>query len=448
MAKTLSFLLKKLDIDQGTAFTLITRFYQIFVGIITLVVVTQYLTPALQGFYYTFASIVALQTFFELGFSIVIVNTASHEWSKLSYNERGKIEGDPSSLSRLASLARLILKWYLIISTLFILATGTGGYLFFFSSTEYPNINWQLPWLVLILFSGLLLITMSFISLLEGCNQIVEVNKLRLKRSFLAEASLWLTLIWGGNLWAAAIASIVRFFCEIHFILSRYKSFFHSLWAAEIYEQLDWKTEIWPMQWRVGFSGLVNYFAFSLFNPVMFHYHGSVVAGQMGMTWSIVSALQLIALAWINTKIPQFGILIAKRNFLALDKLWFRVSSISLFAISIIAISTWSGLYLIHHFKFSIAQRILSPLPVALFFIATFFMQISQCLTAYLRAHKKEPIIVMSITISLLIGFLVWKLGSRFGPTGSASAYLSMNILLVIWESLIWQKCRKKWHHY
>jgi hypothetical protein len=78
------------------------------------------------------------------------------------------------------------------------------------------------------------------------------------------------------------------------------------------------------MQWRIALSWVSGYFIFQLFTPVLFAYQGAVVAGQMGMSLSIATALNTLALAWINTKAPMFGLLIARGEFAALDRLFFR----------------------------------------------------------------------------------------------------------------------------
>jgi hypothetical protein len=73
-------------------------------------------------------------------------------------------------------------------------------------------------------------------------------------------------------------------------------------------------------------------------------------------------------------------------------------------------------------------------------------MQVSQCQTAYLRAHKQEPIWVLSVTSSLAIGLLVWFLGSRCGPVGAGAGYLAVMGVAVIWETIIWFRFRAQWH--
>ena len=73
----------------------------------TLLVIASYFSPELQGYYYTFNSVLTLQVFVTLGLSAVIVQFAAHEWSKLDLGKRGEIVGDSVALSRLMSLGQI-----------------------------------------------------------------------------------------------------------------------------------------------------------------------------------------------------------------------------------------------------------------------------------------------------------------------------------------------------
>ena len=80
--------LQWMEIDRAVSYGVSSAFIQVFSSPITILLIVKYLSPESQGFYYTFASLIALQTYVELGMSVVVVNTASHEWSKLSIDEK------------------------------------------------------------------------------------------------------------------------------------------------------------------------------------------------------------------------------------------------------------------------------------------------------------------------------------------------------------------------
>ena len=242
----------------------------------------------------------------------------------------------------------------------------------------------------------------------------------------------------------AAAINVLR---DVYLLGVQYRRFLEPFFNLSVGPCINWRTEIWPMQWRLAISGLVNYFAFSLFNPVIFYYHGAAVAGQMGMTWTIVTAVQSVSLMWLYLKVPRFGMLIAQKDYTGLDKLWLRTSLVSLALIASAAGVAWLLIYGLHVLNVPLAKRLLPPLPTGLFLLSAVFMQVSQCQTAYLFAHKQHPFLVMSVTASLLIGLLVWLLGSHFGPVGAAVGYLSVVACIIVpWETAVWFRCRSEWH--
>src|SRR5690606_5151576 len=109
-----------------------------------------------------------------------------------------------------------------------------------------------------------------------------------------------------------------------------FRRFFSSLLAAPVVARVQWRQEIWPLQWRLALQCLVAWFAFSLLKPVIFHYHGPAEAGRMGLTWSALTALQAAAMAWVETRAPLFGTLIARRDFRELDRVFFRVTQVGI----------------------------------------------------------------------------------------------------------------------
>src|SRR5262245_41412245 len=91
-------------IDRAAVFSVLTNTASLVLGPVTALLVATHFAPELQGFYYTFGSLTALQFLIELGLGQAIIQFASHEWAKLRIDGNGRITGDPHSLSRLISL--------------------------------------------------------------------------------------------------------------------------------------------------------------------------------------------------------------------------------------------------------------------------------------------------------------------------------------------------------
>lgn len=436
-------LVNRWEVDQATFYSLLLRVWQFLAGPVSVVLIGTYFSPEMQGYYYTFASLVALQSFFELGFHIVIINCSSHEWARLALDAAGRIRGDAAALSRIVALGRLLFAWYGVLALLFAVGVGFGG-AWFLARNDSAAVLWRHPWAWLAVVSAGLLWTLPFVALLEGCGQIAAVNRNRVVQAATSNLAVWTCILAGGGLWAAVAASAARLAWDLILLAVRYRRFFAAFLRPPAGPSFLWRTELWPMQWRLALGGLFNYFAFSLFTPVLFSYHGPTAAGQMGMTWQLVTMLQAAALAWVQTRAPLFGRLVAKGDFRELDRVFFRLTWISLLVVVSGAVAVWLGVWGLYLIQFRFAARLLEPLPSALFLLAIVFYHVPCCQTFYLRAHKREWLLPVSVVSSLLIGGAVWWFGRLYGAQGMAWSYLFIVMGVILpWQTTIWWRCRQ-----
>ncbi len=132
-------LARALGIDRAIAFTVLARGWSSLAGIGTLTLIARFLTPAEQGFYYTFYSLVAMQIVFELGFSVVILQTASHEAAHLEIAPDGRIQGPEAAHARLASVLQKSVRWYTVAAVLMAAVLLPVGIHFFRANTGAPG---------------------------------------------------------------------------------------------------------------------------------------------------------------------------------------------------------------------------------------------------------------------------------------------------------------------
>lgn len=438
-------LLSKAAIDRAVIYGILSVVRSLVSGPVTVWLVVTHFSPDLQGYYYTFASLLALQVFVDLGLVTVIIQFASHEWSELGLDEQGRIVGSAKALSRLVSLGQVAFRWYAVAAVIVAIGLGLAGYSFF-SQSPHEDIHWTAPWLALCVVTGLNLCFSPVWALLEGCNQVSRVYGFRLVQGGLVSLATWLAIGSGGGLWAATIAGFTGLVCGLIFLRRSYWPFCLQIMKSVPGPRISWRYELWPMQWKIALSWLSGYLFFSMFTPILFHYHGAVVAGQMGMTWSLVSMLSGVSATWAMSKAPQFGVLVAKKEYEQLDRLFYKLTIAALFIAACGAVAIWATIYLLYSFKYSLANRFLPPLPTAIFLAATVILQCAYPQGFYLRAHKQEPFLLLSIVSSLLIALTNWWFGSLFGATGMALGYLAVVAFSVPMGTLIWYRCRAAWH--
>ena len=433
-------------VDRPVFYVAAGRGWSLLSGPITVLLLAHFFTPKEQGYFYTFGSVMALQVFLELGFAQCIVQFASHEFAHLRFLPGGVLEGDPRARSRLISLGRLSLQWYIVMALLVVLGVGTGGH-WFFSLKNDPSVAWSLPWWSLSLVTGFTLAILPVGALLEGCNQLSFIYGLRTLTAMLGSLAVWAALWGGAGLFSAAIVVLAGTLMTAIAYGWRWPGLLKELWKAPKSEgeKISWQHEIWPFQWRIAVSWLSGYFVYNFFTPVLFYFHGPIVAGQMGMTLQLVSSLNALASSWSGTKGPRFGMLISQRNFEELDRLFFKTIA------QAVGVCVAGGVVLLLALAFvrghfAIGSRFLGLGPASLLVLATIVNQIGFSESVYLRAHKREPFMWVSLANGLATGLLVLALGRFYGVWGVCFAYLLVQIAIIAWATVVWKHCRRVWH--
>jgi hypothetical protein len=433
-------------VDAASALALASRALPTLLGPLTLALLGTRLTPAEQGYYFSASSLVALQSFMELGLSLVVVNFAAHQWAHLRLEPDGRLAGDPRSLSRLAGLARFALRWYGAGGVALVMGLALGGQAFL-ATGDLPAREWLGPWLALSVVAGAQFFLIPWPAILEGCGQMTAVYRIRILQAVAGNVALWVALLLGAHLWAAPVLGGTTAMVAAALLARRFGAFRRHLFAAPEVAALSWRHEILPLQWRIGLQGLFAYIQFNLFNPVMFHYHGPVVAGQMGMTLAMTAVVGRIGFAWVEANVPRMGVLVARREFASLDALFRRVLAISFALVCAGAGALVGGVWLMARLGLHFRERLLPVGATALLALGVVAIHIPQCRAAYLRAHNREPLLPVGLVAAVLTGASVWLLGSRFGPIGAAAGYLAV-VLVWIWPyvAFLYRRAQRTWH--
>jgi len=447
-------ILNRLEIDQAVFFAMASRGWQFVAGPVTIVLIGLFFTAEVQGYYYTFWSLIALQSIFDFSFQPVIVNFASHEWGELTKdgaNPQSPVvdaaEGDHRSISRLSSLLRGSLLWYGVAAIIFFAIISVVGILFFSQAESSQRLSWRSAWLALVAVTAVNFWTVPYLAILEGCGQVHSVYRLQFARAVLGNLAVWILIPLGAELWVTVAAAAVRLICELAWLFFFHGDLLATFMRRPTGQRVNWRLEVWPFQWRVGLKGLLGFLNTALINPVVFFYHGEVSAGQLGMTWQIFTSLQAACMSWIKTRTARFGILIARREFAELDRVYFRLLAISSTFLTLGAVAIFSLILMLNYLAIDFADRLLSPVPSAMLALAVVVLIIPESQWTYIHAHKRSPHLVLAILGSLMSGLLTWWLGRQFGAIGVSAAYLFMTAFfyLPLW-SAVWWACRSRWH--
>lgn len=180
-----------------------------------------------------------------------------------------------------------------------------------------------------------------------------------------------------------------------------------------------------------------GYFLLQLITPVVFHYHGAIEAGRIGMSMQIAFAIQTLGQVWLLTKAPLFGALIAKGDFIALNKMWKHAALTSLSVVFVVGVLLVAAVAVGNAFNLQIMGRVVGQWEFALLILAQFFSQIMQSEAAYLRAFKKEYFMVVGVAGGAIAGLLIWYLGASLGTSGAVIGYTLSMAIIMLWATQI-----------
>jgi len=448
-------ILRFLGFDRAVTFGILARSWSLFSGPITMVIIATGLSSQQQGFYFTFSSLLGLQTFFDLGLMFVLAQFASHEFVNLSWGRGGRLEGDPQALRRFTDLLCKTTLWFGVAAVLMSAVLIPAG-LIFFGQKGNVDFSWRLPWILAVVGVSLNLFVTPFFSIIMGSGDVVTVNKRELIAALTSSVLCWAVIGFHGGLYAAFAVNLGALSISWGYLLARRPELLKLTWRGWFGDErairntpggLSWWGEIWPMQWRMAVSSGSAYFIFQLFNPVLFQYHGAVVAGQMGMTLTAANALLAGSMTILQAKTPEFGKLIAVRDWNGLDVLFYNTTRKAVILVIIGAIFGVTIIWYLQTYFLSIGKRFIPAEQAAILFGTMVFQVASGGFANYLRAHKQEPLMRMTVTASLIQGCITWYLGKSYGSIGVTSGYFTVTALFIFpYCFLVWNRCKKSWH--
>ena len=443
----------KMGIDKSIAYSSGSRIVQGVAGVGSVFFISTYLTGVEQGFYFTFGSILALQVFFELGLTGIMTQFVAHEASHLTLNTRLIYEGEYKYKSRLASLIHFCVKWYLVLAIMAFVFLLISGFLFFRNyGNNADKVNWLLPWLLICIGTAIKLFQSPFNSILMGIGKVKEMSKIMFYQQIVIPLSMWAGLVFGLKLYVMGIGYILSVLVwQLYVYHSKLDRIIVNLWRENIEERISYLKEILPFQWRIAISWISGYFIFQLFNPVLFATEGPIVAGQMGMTLHALTAIQSLAMSWMNTKVPFYSNLIALKEYNKLDEVFGhtlnQMSAICL--IMLVAFFATVVALNMTGYEFGgtiLAGRFLSYYPTLFLMLSVFLQQYVTSWATYLRCHKKEPFLVLSICQGVACCMSTLILGELFGLYGITIGYCFITLIFMPWAYWIYKTKKELWH--
>lgn len=453
MNKKLINIAQKVGVDKAIAYTSGNGVIGAFIGVFSVVFYATCLTKEEQGYYYTFASVQAIQGFFELGFTGIMTQFVAHEQAHLSWGTDGiLLEGEYKHKSRLSSLLHICVKWYSVVAILYLLSLQVVGLFFFENFGKDEGVDWKNPWIIISSMSAWSLFIAPVFSFMNGLGLVKDIAKMGFYRTIVSIIVLWGCLFLGMKLYSMAFSAIISaLFSICYFAKHNFIKILIGIWKTTIHYRVSYMKEIFPYQWRIALSWMSGYFIFNFMNPVIFATVGSVAAGQFGMSVNVLNQIRNFSMSWIGTKVPMMSRLIELKEYIQLDRIFKKTVKQEIIVCLSILTLFWIVIVLLNESQLSINGRILSErflpyCPLLLVTIPVVFQAVNDNLATYLRCHKKEPYLVLSIVNGIASAFSILILGKYFGLFGITAGYCILAIIVLPWGYWIYKTKKAEWH--
>lgn len=433
-----------LDLDRPVLLMAAGRAWSFLAGPVTLLLIAHYFSEVEQGYYYTFANLLMLQSLLEMGFSQSLIQFASHEFARLRFGPEGGLEGEAAALGRLLGLGRLALGWYGALAGLLVIGVGGAGE-WFFSSQPDVGAEWRGPWWALCGVTAVNLLTQPFWFLLEGCNRIGLVYGYRTVASMASGVAGWVAIWRGAGLFTAVWAGGAALVVSLALLAWRGRHFARALWTHRSTQSGALLAEVWSFQWRMGLSAISGFLIFNLFTPVVFDLRGAEEAGRMGMSWQLVNALAALSIGWTSIRAPRYGMLISQRRFADLDRLAWRTTAQAVGLCVVGGVALLVALAWVKA-QFAFGSRFLGLGAVGWLLAASVVNQVITGQAYYLRAHKREPFMGLSLLNGALTAGGVVLATGRWGAYGACLAYAVIQVVILPLATRVFLARRREWH--
>ncbi|MDZ4057811.1 hypothetical protein [Hydrocarboniphaga effusa] len=416
-------------LDAAESSVLLSRAVNVMLGPVITLAIGIFFSPELQGYYYFFASIVAAANFFEAGVSTAIIQFAAHEAGKLKLDFHGHISGPEQAQQRLAATFRFAVKWFWSAAAIATFCIGGLGWTFLAGRDD--QVDWMLPFIVLVLSLGLNFAIQPFFVFLEGAGKVAYVYRGRTASALVATTARLGMVMAGADLIAISLSSIIAVIVGLLFLLPA-KKLFSSILKINSQGALDWKSEVWPFQSKIALSWMAGYFTVAMFTPVLMAVAGPVQAGQIGMTVALLNGCTALAASFIQAHAPALGGYAGAGQWKELNRLFFVKAKRSIGGGATLISAVTLFFVVLQLFRVPIADRVVGAGAFVLLALGFFAYHCEGVLAFYVRAQKREPYFMLEILGAIVIFPCTFFLGRAWGAWGVSMGFAAAHLLLLL----------------
>ena len=444
---------QRLQLDRPLLFALAAKCWQAISGPITLALVIGAFSTAEQGVYYGLVSIIGIQAIFELGLLNVLISQAGIETARIAKGESSDAatnqlaaQGNPLAAQRLGLLIRSSQRWFLMASLLYVLSGWCFGWITL--SPVNTQLDWWVPLIVVIPVAAISIALAPALAILEGAGFRESIYRFRMVQIVTGSIVVWTSLVVGLKLWTIVMATGVQAFWACYLVFVRHAVFFRR------YRQLpaptdgfSWGRDVVPMQWRVALISVAHYLSSQLFVAVIVGRESltsAADAGRLGATLTMTTAIQMLALAWVQTKFSLVSAHHGAGERETAGTMWRQTALVSTVLLCL-ALGTLIGLIAAMPLVGRGWElRFLQPWQLTVLSIGFVANHLLALQSFYVMSRRANPFWIQSVVGLLTTAVAVWVFGRLYSTDGLVIAYAVSTALIALplhsWAYMVFRR--------
>ncbi len=438
----LTMISRRLQLDRPLLFALAAKLWQAITGPITLMLVITAMSLTEQGVYYGLVSIVGIQSIFELGLLNVLISHAGNQAALLPQNFGMEAEtavpntaaSEVLASQRMSLLIRSSRQWFTVASLLFVLVGCLFGW--YTLSGVDTQLDWWSPLLTVLPLVAITIALAPSLAILEGAGFRESVYRFRLFQMVSGSLLVWLALLFGFKLWTVAVAACVQVFWAGYAVYGYHANFFARFrHVASPADGFTWLRDVVPMQWRAAAISVAQYLSNQMFVLIVLGRVASdsaIDAGRLGPTLTITSAIQMLALVWVQTKYPVVSAHHGVGEREQAGTLWRHTALLST---GLLCVALGALLGLIASLKLlgqGYENNFIQPWQLAVLSLGYIANHLLALQSYYVMARRANPFWLPLVFGLLTTAAAVWICGRAYSTSGLVIAYAVTTALVTL----------------
>jgi len=404
----------------------------LFIGLL----VATFLSPQGQGYFYVLLSLCAAYTIIDLGMTTAVLQFVSHE---LAFDDRG------INIKNIRNIVNKTFRWFCYGAIIFIIISIIFGDIYFKDQND-SYLVWPGIWVGMVLVISVEILLLTFMGVIEGCNRVKSIYRYRALKSLIFTLSVSIMLAANVGLLSLFFGYILTWPLSWYFVCKENKDIF-SLYDLKILSKKNdiELSEFSAFQVRLAVSTLAGFLATWAIVPLAVKVLGPVIGGKIGLVWSFGFGVTTLASIPMNVSQATIARLAARGDRKKLEEYIVKVGGLSIFLCFLGCSFVLIFIYMANFFEWAIEKRLLSPHESSILLLGTFLMHLTLPISNYLRAHKIEPLMYVSIFFSCAMLLCTYSLTEIYGEIGFLMGYpIVAGLVAIPWIFIIFTSFRKQ----